>query len=112
MPAHCGRDARSPRMSRGFICATFGVAMTLFSWFSPWAWPAWPALTTMRLLVGTQTSFADLSYAVRGAVVVLLIIVNVGVWAAIAFGAMRLAAAFRSRSSGWHVLPGGLPFAL
>lgn len=82
-------------MSRGFICATFGVAMTLFSWFSPWAWPAWPALTIMRLLVGTQTSFADLSYAVRGAVVVLLMVVNVAAWAVMAFGALRLAAAFR-----------------
>jgi hypothetical protein len=69
------------RLSRGFACAVFGIAMTIFSWFSPWAWPAWPALTTMHLLVGTQTSFADLSFGVRGAFVILLIVINVAAWA-------------------------------
>jgi len=69
-------------LSRGFACAIFGVAMTLFSWFAPWAWPAWPALTTMRILVGTQTSFADLPYAERGAIIVLLIAINIAFWAA------------------------------
>jgi len=72
-------------MSRGFFCAIFGVAMTLFSWYAPWAWPAWPALTTMRILVGTQTSFADLPYAARGATIVLLIAINVAFWAAAAW---------------------------
>ncbi|HEX9405832.1 MAG TPA: hypothetical protein VF975_00840 [Thermoanaerobaculia bacterium] len=71
-------------MSRGFLCTMVGIAMTLFSWFSPWAWPAWPALTTMRILVGTQTSFADLPYAARGAMIVLLIAINVAFWAAVA----------------------------
>jgi hypothetical protein len=72
------------RPSRGFTCAAFGLAMTVFSWFSPWAWPAWPALTTMSLLVGSQTSFADLSFGVRSAVIVLLIAINVGFWALVA----------------------------
>jgi hypothetical protein len=69
-------------LSRGFICTMFGIGMTLFSWFGPWAWPAWPALTTMRILVGAQTSFADLPYATRGAILVLLIAINIACWAA------------------------------
>jgi len=72
-------------VSRGFVCAMFGLAMTLFSWYSPWAWPAWPALTTMHIIVGTQTTFADLPYAARGAVIVLLIAINVAFWAAVAW---------------------------
>ena len=72
-------------MSRGFACAIFGVAMTLFSWYAPWGWPAWPALTTMRILVGAQTNFADLPYATRGVVIALLIAINIAFWAAAAW---------------------------
>jgi len=74
--------------------------MTLFSWFGPWAWPAWPALTTMQILVGTQTSFADLPYATRGAILVLLIAINIAIWAAAAWlvcwAAQRLTARRRA----------------
>ncbi|HEY8132475.1 MAG TPA: hypothetical protein VII12_11355 [Thermoanaerobaculia bacterium] len=84
------------RLSRGFLCASFGIAMTLFSWYSPWAWPAWPALTTMRLLVGTQASFADLPFGVRGAVVVLLIVINVAVWAGAAMLVWTLVGQWRT----------------
>jgi hypothetical protein len=68
------------RLSRNFICTLFGLAMTVFSWYAPWAWPAAPALATMRILVGTQTSFADLPYAARGAVLIVLIVINVAAW--------------------------------
>jgi hypothetical protein len=63
----------------------FGIAMTLFSWWSPWAWPAAPALAMIRILVGTQTSFADLPYATRATVFVVLIVINVAAWAIAAF---------------------------
>jgi hypothetical protein len=67
------------RPSRNFLCALFGVAMTIFSWFSgSWAWPAWPALATIALL---KTSFADLPYAGRAALQVLLITINTAAWA-------------------------------
>jgi hypothetical protein len=69
------------RLSRNFLCTLFGLAMTIFSWFAPWSWPAAPALATMRILVGTQTSFADLPYAARGAVLIALIVINVAAWA-------------------------------
>ena len=67
------------RLSRNFICTLFGIAMTIFSWFSgSWAWPAWPALGTIALL---KTSFADLSYAGKVVLQILLITINVAAWA-------------------------------
>ena len=67
------------RLSRNFICTLFGIAVTIFSWFSgSWAWPAWPALGTIALL---KTSFADLSYAGKVALQILLITINVAAWA-------------------------------
>jgi hypothetical protein len=71
------------KLSRGFLCAVIGVVMTIFSWYGPWSWPAWPALGVMALVFGTHTSFADLPYAVRGAFMVLLIAVNIAAWAAL-----------------------------
>jgi hypothetical protein len=68
-------------LSRSFLSAMFGIAMTLFSWWSPWAWPAAPALAMIRILVGTQTSFADLPYVTRATVFVVLIVINVAAWA-------------------------------
>jgi hypothetical protein len=65
-------------MSRGFVCALFGFAMTLFSWFAPWSWPAWPALTMMKLF----PDFADYAFSVRGGILVLLIFINSAFWAA------------------------------
>ena len=59
----------------------FGIAMTLFSWWSPWAWPAAPALAMIRILIGTQTSFADLPYATRATIFVALMVINVAAWA-------------------------------
>ncbi len=75
-------------MSRGFISALVGIAMTIFSWYGPWSWPAWPAYTVMAMV---RTNFADLPYLTKGAFVVLLIIVNVGVWATIAYGLLTVA---------------------
>ena len=81
-------------MSRGFVCALFGVAMTLFSWFGPWAWPAWPALTTMRLF----PDFADYAFSVRGAIIVMLIAINSAFWAAAAWLIDRGARSLLSRA--------------
>jgi hypothetical protein len=85
-------------LSRGFLSALAGVAMTLFAWYGPWAWPAWPAFAVIDLVFG-HGGFADLPYATRSAVVVGLIIVNVSVWGVVAYGAMWTAGRLhRSRS--------------
>jgi hypothetical protein len=76
-------------MSRTFIASMIGLAMTLFSWYGPWAWPAWPAFTAISLVFG-RTGFAEYPFAVRSAIVVFLIVLNVSFWAAIAWVLMRL----------------------
>ena len=66
--------------SRGFVHSLFGVALTIFSWYSPWAWPAWPALTMLDL-IGGDTSWLERGYNARAAILTLLIMINVGFWA-------------------------------
>src|SRR5213078_3635103 len=68
------------KISRGFMAALAGIAMTLLAWFGSWAWPGWPASTAIALL--GVTDFADFPRIAQSAVVVLLIIINVGAWAA------------------------------
>lgn len=77
-------------MSRGFICALIGAAMTLLAWYGPWEWPAWPAFTLIRLVFGSGDPYQELPYAARAAVLTGLIIVNVGFWAATAWAAAAL----------------------
>lgn len=83
------------RLSRPFVCVLIGLGMTLYSWFSRWAWPAFPALTTMQVVFGTHRDFADLPFAARGAFVVVLIVVNVAAWALIAWTLFWIAGRLR-----------------
>jgi hypothetical protein len=76
-------------MSRGFIAALGGIAMTLLAWFGSWAWPGWPASLALDLL-GRFRDFPELPRIVKASVIVLLIIINVGVWAAVIRAAMLL----------------------
>ncbi len=82
-------------MSRGFLSALAGIAMTLLAWYGPWAWPAWPAFTVIDLAFGTNTAFAELPFATRAATITLLIIVNVAFWGVVVWMATRL---LRTRS--------------
>lgn len=66
----------SVRVSRGFLAALGGVAITIFAWFSSAIWPAWPALAALHF-VG---DFLDPSSQIREAVVVFLIALNVAAW--------------------------------
>lgn len=75
-------------MSRTFLSALIGLAMTLLSWYGPWAWPAWPAFTAIDLVFG-RTGFAEYPFAVRSAIVLFLIVLNVSFWGAIAWVLMR-----------------------
>ena len=79
---------RMVRVSRGFIAAIGGIAMTLLAWFGSWAWPGWPASFAIDLL--GFADFADFPRYAKSAVVVLLIIINVGTWAAVIRAAMLL----------------------
>ena len=60
--------------------------MTLFAWYGPWAWPAWPAFAVLHLL---GESYGDLSHAARGAVLVVLIVINTAFWGLITYVLMR-----------------------
>ena len=87
-------------MSREFVSALIGIAMTLLAWFGPWAWPAWPAFTAIDLVFG-RTGFADYPFSVRSTVVLFLIVLNVSFWGAIAYGAATaLKRVTRPRASG------------
>jgi hypothetical protein len=75
-------------VSRGFLAALGGIAMTLLAWFGSWAWPGWPASFAIDLL--GFADFAEFPRLAKSAVVVLLIIINVGTWAAVIRAAMLL----------------------
>lgn len=70
-------------MSRGFLATLAGLAVTIFSWFSPWSWPAWPALAILSIAPRPGT------YAGRALFVIMLIIVNTAFWAAIVYAVIR-----------------------
>jgi hypothetical protein len=83
-------------ISRGFASALIGVVITIFSWFSPWYWPGFPALTALRFLSG----FSEFSFNARAVIFFGLIVLNVGVWALIAYGVILMATRIlRPRSS-------------
>ncbi len=67
------------------MSALAGIGMTIFSWYGPWEWPAWPAFATLRLVFGKGQDWVELPYNTRAAVLVGLIAINVGVWAAVAW---------------------------
>lgn len=69
-------------VSRGFLSALAGVAITVYAWFSSAIWPAWPALAVLPL-VGDHL---DPSSRIREAVVVFLIALNVAAWGAAIHG--------------------------
>jgi len=74
--------------SRGFIAALGGIAMTLLAWFGSWAWPGWPASFAIDLL--GFADFAELPRLAKSSIVIVLIIINVGAWAAVIRAAMML----------------------
>lgn len=84
-------------MSRGFICAVFGLAITFFAWYSPWAWPAWPSILAFDTF--DHGGFAELSHTGQAAVTVLLIALNVAVWALIARAAWAVYSFAHSRAA-------------
>lgn len=76
-------------MSRGFACALFGLAITIFAWFSHWSWPAWPAFAVLTLFSKTDPKFGP-------AIVVLSVAANVAGWALAAYAVQWLIARWRA----------------
>ncbi len=68
-------------ISRTFASVLAGVAMTIFSWYTPWFWPGFPALTVLHFLTG----YSELSFSARAIIFLGLIVLNVSVWAFITY---------------------------
>jgi hypothetical protein len=84
-------------MSRTFLSLLTGIAMTVFSWYGPWEWPAWPAFTAVRLVFG-RGGYDELPFGQKAAVLVGLIVLNVSFWAAVAGAIAAAGARWRTRS--------------
>ena len=67
-------------MSRGFIAALVGLAITFFAWWSPWIWPAWPSIFVFNRI----HDFHEYSHSRQAVITVLLIAFNVAAWALVA----------------------------
>src|SRR5438132_3223204 len=70
-------------MSRGFISVLIGTAITIAGWFPHGTWAAWPALAVLSIAHRPET------YSGRAAFVVMLIALNIAVWAGIAYAVLR-----------------------
>jgi hypothetical protein len=80
-------------MSRGFISALAGLAITIYAWFSGSVWPAWPSIFVFDTF--DHGGFAELSHTGQAVVTILLIALNVAVWA----GVVRVGLAVASFTS-------------
>jgi hypothetical protein len=70
------------------------MVVTVFAWFSPWLWPGWPAVTVMQYLA-LHFDYDERPYAVRAAIIVGVMILNIVSWAAVAYIAWRAAERIR-----------------
>jgi hypothetical protein len=80
--------------SRGFWSALAGIAITIYSWFSPWVLPGLPAI----LVLDSLKNYSEFSFNVRAVIFFGLIVLNVSVWAVITYSLSLLGSrVFRSR---------------
>jgi len=70
--------------SPAFLRTLFGIGVTVLSWFSPWSWPAWPALAVLGIAFTPERSFVALPYPARATVVFVVLVINVATWAVVA----------------------------
>jgi hypothetical protein len=78
-------------MSKGFLSALAGIAMTLLGRYGPWDWPLWPGIVVFDAFVAPANVMAEGANSVRAAIVVLLFAVNVAAWAVVFRVALTLA---------------------
>ena len=76
------------KMSPGFRCALFGIAMTVLARLGPWSWPGWPAVTVLDFVLA-RFSPSVVGPVAKGVGLVGLLIVNVGFWSVLALLAVR-----------------------
>jgi hypothetical protein len=86
-------------MSKGFLCALFGVAMTLLGWYGPWQWPSEPGIVVFDALVAPTNVLAEGADPLRAAVIALLIAVNVTAWALLLRALIVIGDAVRRRTA-------------
>lgn len=67
--------------SRAFWSALAGIAITIYSWFSPWILPGLPAI----LLLDSLKNYSEFSFNARAVIFFGLIVLNVTVWAFITY---------------------------
>jgi hypothetical protein len=84
------------KMSRGFRCALFGIAMTVLARIGPWSWPGWPAVTVLDFALASFSP-SVVGPVAKGLGLVVLLIVNVSFWSVLALLALRVGAFMRSR---------------
>jgi hypothetical protein len=80
---------RAPATSRRLRCAVFGLAMTILARLGPWDWPGWPAVTVLDLAL-TYAAPSVAGPVVKGVGLIVLIVVNAGFWALVAYSALRV----------------------
>jgi hypothetical protein len=67
--------------SRGFWSALAGVAITIYSWFTSWVLPGLPAI----LVLDSLKNYSEFSPRARALIYFGLIVLNVSVWAFVAY---------------------------
>jgi hypothetical protein len=77
------------RISRGFVGALVGLAISVLAWCGSWMWPAWPAFAALHLAF-PKGGFGDLTFPARAAVIVALLALNVACWGLIAVAAIHV----------------------
>lgn len=82
------------RPSPGFLASLGGLGMTLFAWYGPWLWPAWPAFAFLEIVFHDEP-YSALPPLARAATLVFLIVLNVATWAGILLLLSRVSARIR-----------------
>ena len=70
-------------MSKGFISALGGIALTLLGWYGPWEWPGWPGILVLDHFVAPRGLLSETPVYVRVLTMFALIAINVGIWGAL-----------------------------
>jgi len=84
-------------MSRGTRCVLFGLAMTALAYVGPWHWPGWPAIALLDFVLARWAP-STVSPVLRASGTLVLLFVNAGFWALLAWLAWKLRdACYRAR---------------